>query len=491
MLRSVPIDNYFYGYNTRQFNCIEIPLAGLVGAFSYDNYYYYCFFRAVNNNWGNLQYSDFLSESNLILNKFGLNLKKYTIDNSLEFISFIKQSIEIKQPILWITNYYKLLYTQGYMNDSTSYHGTIINGYCTEKNIISIKEIVFGDVEAFSEITNAHALISFYLKDYYICDIWNQLNNYYKEINSPYYNAVFRLEKIDNIPAITFEQLLNGLINHDRSEANPLDIDNFKNDNLINLINSFNEIRIEIMDVSSYFTNLRQNLFGSLEAFFRKLETELKKNGLIQEVTSLNKFKEDYLSMRTNFLSILNAYTLRGKNIDEIKKEEFISKIKIKNNELADLINQWYKLNKQKRTKFVNFALGSLAWADSEHSNCISSNAINGKWDTWQTDLWFSNALKKEHWLKIDLMSSKHLIKFVICHFTRQGFITCDYEIQGSNDDKNWDTLVEVKGNSEAITTHDIDPCTYRYLKLYIMKPGNIDFHARIYEFEVWGENKI
>lgn len=498
MLKQIPIDNYFNGYNTEQISCVEIPIAGLAGAFSHNNYYYYCFYKAINSNWGNSQYSDFLSEPNQILNTFGLILKKHTIDNSNEFISFIKESIDQNKPILWITNYYKLLYSPHYIReDSYHYHGTIINGYYAEKNIISIKETVFGDVEAFYEITGTNSLICFYLKEYYICDIWDEINKYYKEINSPFYNTVFRLEKQTDKPlTITFEQLLYGLINCHGTDSNLMMIANFKNDNLVNLISNFNKIRKEIRDVSTYFSYQRQALYGSLEAFFRNLEIELKNAGLTHELADLNKFKDSYLYTRNNVLSILNASALRGKDIDEIKKEHFISEIEIKNNELAGLVNRWYKSLVQKcnyeqnKTKLVNFALGTQTWADSESFNCKASQAVDGKWDTWQTNLWHSDALEEEHWIKIDLNSPKSLTKFVIRHYPHRGYITSDFEIQGSNDDNTWNILASVQDNSEAITIHDVISCSYRYLRLYITKPGRIDLYARIFEFEAWGEAK-
>ncbi|WP_331701164.1 hypothetical protein [Paenibacillus sp. IITD108] len=53
--------------------------------------------------------------------------------------------------------------------------------------------------------------------------------------------------------------------------------------------------------------------------------------------------------------------------------------------------------SQQNDIKLVNYALRAQACADSEVNNWKASHAINGSWNSWQTDLWHSNAFEKEH----------------------------------------------------------------------------------------------
>jgi hypothetical protein len=56
-----------------------------------------------------------------------------------------------------------------------------------------------------------------------------------------------------------------------------------------------------------------------------------------------------------------------------------------------------------------------------------------------------------------------------------------------SNDGVNFTTVVNLTGNIDSITTHDIAPTTARFVRLNIVTPTQTtDTSARIYEFQVF-----
>lgn len=486
-MKQIPIGTHHDGFRVTQINCVDLCIAGMADIYSHNNYYYYCFFYAIQYNWGELYGNVLRNDSEQILKNLGLCLKKYTLDSSSEFISFIKESVDQNKPILWVTNYYKLFYSTGYLNEKkASSHGTIINGYCPDKKVIAIKETNLGEIVEFSRIVGADSLISFRFKENYIRDIWNELNEYYKETNSPYYNVVFRVEKDEKIPIVTFDQAIHKLISQD------VTLPIMNNDRLIHMIRNFNKKRTSYNE--NFFSWLRTYLVGSFAAFFRCIATEFKDAASCPEMTEMNRFKEQYLLSRTKIISILHANMLRGKDIDKSQEEKMITEIEVNNellkNKIKDVYDTFKRIieAKQNKTNLVNHILDAKIWADSESYHCVASRVRDGKWTSWENDMWYSNDLEKEHWLQMDCTTPRQISRFVIRHFPHKGYITSDFEIQGSQDGDNWDTLFDIQGNVEEVTIHENVSCTYRFYKLYIKKPCENDFYARIFEFEAWGE---
>ncbi len=138
----------------------------------------------------------------------------------------------------------------------------------------------------------------------------------------------------------------------------------------------------------------------------------------------------------------------------------------------------------------TNYALSPTATADSALFS--ASQAIDGQWASQANDAWVSTGATSTHWLQLDLGSLKTVNKIIVKHVgynsnDNPDYNTVDYAIEGSMDNVNWTTLVEVTGNTANATTHEIDPGVFRYIRLEITDPGP-DNYARIYEFEVWGD---
>ena len=128
--------------------------------------------------------------------------------------------------------------------------------------------------------------------------------------------------------------------------------------------------------------------------------------------------------------------------------------------------------------------LGSSACSPSE----LPAQAVDGRADT----KWCSGA-STNIYLQVDLGEEQEVSRFIVRHAGSHGenslWNTRDFEIQYSSDGRNdWTTIVEIEGNTENVTIHDIEPMPMRYVRLLVLNPQTApDSRAtRIYEFEVY-----
>jgi hypothetical protein len=93
-------------------------------------------------------------------------------------------------------------------------------------------------------------------------------------------------------------------------------------------------------------------------------------------------------------------------------------------------------------------------------------------------------------WLQVDLGSQYKIAKFTIHHAGSAGedpaMNTKSYNIQISQDGTQWIKAVEIAGNTENVTNHDILLTSARYVLLNITDTDSNP--AIIYEFEIYGE---
>jgi F5/8 type C domain-containing protein len=138
-----------------------------------------------------------------------------------------------------------------------------------------------------------------------------------------------------------------------------------------------------------------------------------------------------------------------------------------------------------------NLALHKIA---SSSTPCdpsqTAAQAVNGSYSKGKNDSWCSAVA--DPWMLVDLGASYDIKRFVIEHAGAggEGFNsnTADFKIELGSDGVNFSTVVDVKGNVDSITTHDIAPTAARFARLNIVKATQTsDVTARIYEFQVIG----
>jgi alpha-mannosidase len=146
----------------------------------------------------------------------------------------------------------------------------------------------------------------------------------------------------------------------------------------------------------------------------------------------------------------------------------------------------------------VNVALAKWGLASARASSQYGptygpENAIDGRWQSRETDKWNSASNAVPHWLILDLGRVQPVSRVVIRHEGVFGegekYNTSDFQLQvGDSGDGPWTDLVApIRGNHDDVTTHVFATRRLRFLRLWITageQQGN-EF-ARIFEVEVY-----
>lgn len=131
-------DRYYpNGYAIEQINCIDLSFAQALGIYHEQLYYDYCAYLSIDGNFCNENYFDsqkalcFLGFEKIPLSQLGGNG---------DLIGTIKEALQYCYPIMLMTNYECLYYSDGYMSPGVNDHATIVMGYDDEKELIILKE---------------------------------------------------------------------------------------------------------------------------------------------------------------------------------------------------------------------------------------------------------------------------------------------------------------------------------------------------------------
>ncbi len=118
-----------------------------------------------------------------------------------------------------------------------------------------------------------------------------------------------------------------------------------------------------------------------------------------------------------------------------------------------------------------------------------AGKAFNGRNRSWTHDKFCT--LAKPAWLQVDLGGVHTVHRFTVRHAGAAGeptgMNTRAFRISTSFDARAWDTAVEVQGNTDSVTVHDIAPRRARHVRMDVTEPTQApqDPATRIYELEV------
>lgn len=339
MKKCLEINLYADGYDVTQLNCVDLPIAGASGYYDYNNYFYYCLYYNIFDNWGSIDSNNFLPFRNNILNKLGLYLKPIAIENSASFISLVKSEIDNQHPLLMLTKYYTLFYHNGYLDNEYRHinHGIIVNGYDSEKSLICIKEYshIENDIDS---LLRCYLLCNLMLTEDIIKDIWTKSNIIFKEEGfDNNFGNIFTIESIGKTQITCYEDLLKDILDN-------IDI---KSDKLVGFIKNFNSIYNNINNPDC-ISELRKTYVNSLTILFDVFERTfifLKQNQGKQD--EYNNIKNKYLQTRSLILNKLIANVFRGKTICEETEKNLIDQILSLDSELFSYVRnlQRYRMN--------------------------------------------------------------------------------------------------------------------------------------------------
>jgi predicted alpha-1,2-mannosidase len=137
----------------------------------------------------------------------------------------------------------------------------------------------------------------------------------------------------------------------------------------------------------------------------------------------------------------------------------------------------------------TNVALNQPATADSQcNANEGPEKAVNGTVTGGTSDKWCSLGTTK--FLRVDLGTTRSIQQFVVRHAGAGGetssWDTRDFDLQVSSDGTTWTTVVQARGNTADVSTHNVS-ASGRFVRLNVITPTQTtDNAARIYELEVY-----
>lgn len=145
---------------------------------------------------------------------------------------------------------------------------------------------------------------------------------------------------------------------------------------------------------------------------------------------------------------------------------------------------------------FIGSSSGLFCNGDNLNDGSISMDVNGNYWlSSYRAGLW------GQHWLICDLGEEKEVSKIYVYGFETEAAkwtYLSDYTVYGSNDSTEWTELINIKGSTQLVTTHNIAPVKYRYFKMNIWVPvqpertssRDVDI-VRMMEFKVLGEVEV
>ncbi|WP_379128437.1 discoidin domain-containing protein [Paenibacillus sp. sgz500958] len=493
---ALEMDYYTEGYRTMHSNCVDLPIAGAAGFHQYENYFYYTFLYAVMMNWGDVEGGDWAASRRNILNKLGLTLKVNEVSVAADLMSAIKMNIDQQCPVVMIANYKYLFFLSSY-DTVIDDHAFLITEYDSARRIFVIRENQLNK-EVTLNVMKGEPFFKLQLTEELVADIWSKSNASFKEIRNYCYNKLFSIEKIGSSSYHSYLDLVEDFVECHKNRTN----------NLVEAVDRFND-NVSLMEglkdanaVAVEFEVMRRSFHGSALIMFDIFEQAFPFLSSHEEWRQrFCEFRDEYVKFRYHLISNFHADTLRRKLMQPNRILQLKEEIRQLDTKLFSLLDKLILHNSEHLKEqilsntaqsLVNYAPGAEVSADSEYSPdqetvCKATHVVNGRWENWMTDSWHSDKSKPIHWLMLDLLEPRAILKFVIRHSNAPGYITMDFEIQGSNNKEKWERIETVNNNESILTTHEVERCIYRYIRLYITYPAQNDFQARIFEFEVWG----
>lgn len=461
-MKKLFIDYYTDGFNVEQINCHDLTIACASGAYSYDNYFFYCFLHAIYSIWFPFR----KNIRNDILELLGLQLKPITIESPEGLITQIKIAIDSKKPVLLTTRYNRLFYAPQFGKETDkSIHTLLIDGYDENKSIVRLRDFIF--IRTFFQSTfgsRVDAFADLNIKQEYLIEIW-------KNSKIDGVEGVYILEKVKDSNIKSYKDLIEFYINH-------IDIKESTYSYLKTESINFNDLRDDLYHTFVMLCNIFKKAFKQNHWDFKNIDCD------------------EFIKSMQNFISNRNLLVNRIIK-DVIKKQivtdSLIEELKISDQSLYDYICTIYNkltylvTNNEENQDNLNLALNAMVIADSEGKNALAINAVDGKIEN-DFDCWKSTHMWDTHWLLVDIGEIKTIHRFIIKHHPENKMlVTQDFKIEGSLDSNEWDVLAEIKNNTKHENDIRIQPVAYRYFRLYITKPNILgDNSARIFSFEIY-----
>lgn len=465
-LKSLSLPIYADGYNADVSNCWDYSIAGAAGSFDRENYFYYCALYGLCMN-----YSVENFDQSRILEKLGLAIGHQPVRTKQQFIDTIREHIDRKEPILFPAYYNICQFFETYLEKEHGnfQHMLVIDGYCHEKEVLQLREYMT-NVEVLANITKAHV----FSKYWYSYDMMYSIYQKSRErdmkehgIDSWEIHYLTSLEETSPFSYHTFTEMAFEQLKLQKNQL----IERLLY--LLQYPNSSPEVNIQM---------LRRSYYHSLTPLFDGLQKGLKEyltDGALW--TEFENLKDMQLKIRYIILSLCHKCQLHRQKLNEDRILQYIDELRNADRKVYAFLAKWKMADVPK--DLVRIA---VPFQLSVSSECATNPASHMKEEG--NAYWESEMDGNVHWVEIEPMTEGQVSNLTIHHHPYLFRITKDFRIEGSNNRQSWSCLDHRIDNMDAVTVHPLSSNRYRYYRIYITKPGEIDYSARITRLELFQE---
>lgn len=455
-MKNLPTNYYIDGFNVEDINCWDMTLACASGIYEKENYYFYCLLYAVYMNWPD----NGQKGTDKILKLLGLQLIQYPIETEEQLLNQIYRSIDCHCPILMILRYNTIFFNSLYKKETEMKHLLMVTGYDRETGLLNIRDyLIARNLVKAALPGDADIFVDLPVKNEYLLEMW-------RESREQGVEGVYSLQKEANPQMHNYAELIQFYLeNVDASR---------------NVYGSY----------SANYKEVRQKVYHGVAMMLRVIERAfdaerclLPKNDRFRLKSQL----ENYIKNRSFYVNKIIKELMKMGTISAEMIEELVENDRDTHRFIADMYKRAEFIETAEMRIEKSIAYKALVFCDSEVEGWPGAYAVNGKTDS-DRDCWCSGHEVPQHWLIVDLKMEKEANRFVVMHHPyKKKLVTREFNIEGSNDLKEWTVLASVHDNEKNSNVIEMKPVLYRYYKLNILKPNIIDENtARILSFEIY-----
>ncbi|AEY64971.1 hypothetical protein [Clostridium sp. BNL1100] len=303
MGKALDIDLYKNGFDYKNVDCIQSPIAAATGYFNHDNYFYYCFLHSIAGAYENYSQCDPSDYSNKILCKLGLELKKIDCRGCTpeDVISMTAEEILFGRPVIMVVKYNSLFYNVYYKNMGFKLnHGLLVNEFNESNKTFCIKDQLYKDILD----TYKNAFFPLHITFDMLKVIWEHSNKQFRRELASCADSIYSIYQ-------------NEEVNLDTNKAISIALSMMDDKNeLINIIENFDGTKD--FDNNIVFNRLR--FHGCLEPIFHILYEQCINKSL--DLARLQDTKKKVENIRSKAINALSKASRRCDTISKERKDE-------------------------------------------------------------------------------------------------------------------------------------------------------------------------
>lgn len=340
MRKNLDINLYKDGFNAKQLNCVQNPIAAASGYYEVNNYYYYSFLYSLFNFFEGIE-DDFENFPKKFLPVMGLEFNTFEFSDETSLFANIESEINNNSPVILIVKYNCLFYNMYYKNNNFNLiHGLIVSGYDDEKRVFTINDASLLR-NLFIHEENSDIYFPLQIKYSDLSDIVMSSNEAYLHENYLYrnfHNKIFSISSnIDIDKAITIKKIFDEALEKiDTGESIVIrDIKRYEPNNTFKIFrNNFEEY------IRSYN--------ATLIPIFKVLNMCIKDNNSLK--IRVERIEKKIKQSKQNILSRFIKRAITKKILLDDEKKEMINIWSEGDKEIISLIKEVSSCSSEKKT---------------------------------------------------------------------------------------------------------------------------------------------